>query len=134
MKAFIVAGTIILFIIMFGIVIPKSRATDYQAWGILRPDTSGNWYLLNNATHEPYNIDTVSQTTSYIHVDLIGSMSQVSWSAITVDDYLAASHITCGASVGLDFVRIYCADNNGNINPASITNTGAALWIYVQGI
>ena len=37
-----------------------------EAWGVLRPDKKGIWHLVNDDTHEPSGISSVSQTDEYV--------------------------------------------------------------------
>ena len=83
-------------------------SSDYRVvCGILRQDTaSGGWYLINDADHIPMNVASVSQTSTFITLNLGFTASKVISFVVCPDETFAKMGITCGASVGLSTVSI----------------------------
>lgn len=105
-----------------------------EVGGVIRPDGSGNWYILDDGDHENYRLSAISQTSTYIKVDFDITFSKIRWAAITPDETLVGSDITCGASVGFSSIWIRVAEAGVMIDPGTVTIGAANIWIMVKGV
>jgi hypothetical protein len=115
--------------------------TRQHVFAILRPDTSGNWYIQNDQDHKPYGIDSyITQTSDYIRIFTCCTgkfYSHVGAISITVDDGFDEARVTASAGVGLNNATIIIRVNGVKINPADICShvvscDNGNLWIMMD--
>lgn len=98
--------------------------------GCVKPDGSGGWQVLNDGTHVPLGGLTVLQVTSTAIKVGFSQVDEIHTFVVVPDETLAKLHYTAGASVGLDNAVIWLANDDGQVNPTTVVNTSANLWIY----
>ncbi|MBO0358633.1 hypothetical protein J0X19_11810 [Hymenobacter sp. BT186] len=105
----------------------------FEIFGTIR-NVGGVWQVLNDAGHQPLNIDSVSvvngsSTSGYVRITYPAA-TKVGALLVTPDETCAKSCIHAGASVGLGEAFIYFGKNGVAIAPNTISNASANFWIY----
>ena len=106
---------------------------------IPRPGVSGgDWFILNNATHEPENCTGITTYSDKIQVNINNCYDEVITASVTVDEIFAKNGITPGLMMGLCEWTIFLYDREGNlIDPGDLTSSGdwagANLWVISRG-
>ena len=106
---------------------------------IPRPGASGgNWFILNNTTHEPENCTGITTYNDRIQVHINNCLDEVITASVTPDEVFAKNGITPGLMMGLCEWTIWLYDRNGNlVNPTTLTSSGdwsgANLWVISRG-
>jgi hypothetical protein len=140
-KSLVKKGTLavllLILLLAFFQVIPNVGAigSRLEAGCIIRPDATGNWYILNNAYHEPKGCNGISQNSTSISVTFSPSFAQVVTGFATPDEGLLGGGLHSGLSLGLNVFVVYLFDANGNIiDPSSVTIGGSNVWLWAWGI
>ena len=105
-----------------------------EAWGVLRPDKNGTWHLVNDATHEPFGISSVSQTDEFVQIDYKTPFKMIHWTAVTPDERLIFHNIQVGATARMNCARVYFAKMGIPLVPKMIKlGNKSNFWFYVSG-
>lgn len=152
MKQFIVLfASLLLFFLVFATVVKAITYTypyysDVQAdhgiftYGCIpRPGTTGgDWFILNNATHESENCTNIITYSDHIQVNLNNEYDQVIVGYCVPDEVFAREGITPGVQMALGYFSVYLYDRDGNlVDPTTLTSSGdwvsANLWCFSRG-
>lgn len=102
--------------------------------GAVRPDPNGKWYILNNATHEPLGLASVTQTSEKVQVHLNNCYDEVSTAYAVADEGFASQKLRPGLMMGLCEFTFWIYDNDGNIvDPSTTYKSGNNIWVYSIG-
>ena len=101
----------------------------------------GDWFILNNDTHEPESCTSITTYSDKIQVHLDNCFDQVITGYVTVDEAFAREGITPGLMMGLCEWTIWFYDREGNlINPSTLSSGSGVtpgissnLWVWVRG-
>lgn len=102
--------------------------------GIIKPNGSGVWSLLNDSNHSPVNFSSVDTYSDRIEVFFSQPLTRIHAFSITGDETLALARIMIGSSVGLTKLSIQMSDNSGTVNPSTITNTLSNIQMVILGL
>ncbi len=102
-----------------------------EAKGIVRPDGSGGWSILNDGYHAPANLSSVSVFSDHIEVSFSQAFGQLNTFVWAGDDL--PSGVRVDSSGGLGKIGFTLVGPSGVVNPASITNTLANINFIVSG-
>ena len=99
---------------------------------VLKPDTSGNWYILANSTHSyvgsPQSITQNDTSVTWCYP----AMDYVSGSSFEENYILLDNNIMAGASVGLSCSVIYFYQDGELVNQNIMTS--GALFVRASGV
>lgn len=107
--------------------------TQDQIFGTIRREPDGKWIVLNDEGHLSQGISHVEvYMNKCLKVWFTNPATYVGTFVPQTDETLARADIRLGASVGLDFAYIYMyqGESTAHLNPATITNPSANIWIY----
>ena len=110
-----------------------------EAWGVIRPDEDGQWYIQkDDPHHRSSGIKKVSQKEYFVQIDYdFEKLTMVHWTAVTPDEQLIFNRYLVGASAGLEYTRVYFAKKGKPVSPASIKlgekADKANFWFYLKG-
>jgi hypothetical protein len=112
----------------------------YSLFAVLRPDSSGNWYIQSDSSHRPYGIDTyIEQTSTYIRIFncCVATMSKAGSLQVSSDDGFNV-RVDAHGNLGSNNATIQIYVDDVLINPANIwtalggyTGNGN-LWIDMK--
>lgn len=107
----------------------------HELRAIVRPDSSGVWYIQNDADHAAIGIVGVSQTSEFIELLFDRTYSHAGTVQVTPDDDFNG-FFTVGSNLGLSAVRIRLKANGVQIDPSTVysygpTLGGGNLWVNV---
>lgn len=111
-------------------------SVEAEFGGIARPDSNGNWYVLDDAAHTPICLSSVTQTSTYVKINYCKTLSIVRWVIGNPDERLVQSDIDVGVSGVFDGAILYFTQNGSLVNPNTITSVSqpsANIWLYVRG-
>lgn len=130
-KFFIVLIVAVLTFLLFS----NTNATSnkIEVWGILRPDSQGQWYLLNDTDHVPQGISSITQTSTYIRVNH-SCFSKIYTGYADPDETLVMNNVDSGFGAGLCYSIIFLAKNGSAVNPNTINYSGSNIWFYLTGL
>ncbi len=96
--------------------------------------TSGTWEVIEGGGHEPMNVWSVAQNSSYVTVKFRNAWAQVGSVIVSGDETLGGTYLA-GASVGLGEARItiFNRSNGAVVDPSTISSEWGNLWIYGIG-
>lgn len=111
-------------------------AGNYHLHAVLRPDSSGHWFIQNDAGHEPYGVDTkIIQTDHSIRIRFTRTYARVGTIQISSDDDFGGS-IAGYASLGTEEANIVIKADGKLIDPKTIWDHAAKpgngnFWIDI---
>lgn len=111
----------------------SATGSEVDVYGVLKSDSNGDWYYVNDGTHVPSGISSVSQTSTYIIVNQSVTFDEIHFSIVDEDETYARYGYECGASQGFDKIYIYCSEDGVPVDPADMYYYGGNLWIYARG-
>jgi hypothetical protein len=111
----------------------EEESGEAEAYVILRPDQNGQWYILDDSGHTPFNIASVEQNSTFITIYYESPMEDIHWSNVDADESLVIMDIQPGASVGRENAKIYLAKDGKIVNPSDIKSPLANIWVYIAG-
>ena len=104
-----------------------------HAAGVIRC-IQGDWYILNDAGHESYNLTDVSSDSARVLVSY-PPMTKIVSAWVNPDETYAKHKIMTGVSVGLDQAAIQFAKSNSTtevvLNPAGLGYASSNVWFGV---
>lgn len=74
--------------------------------GILR-NTGSGWYAIDDGTHVPINIASITNDTAKITVTLSDSHTKILWAMSAMDETYSGAGVWGGPSVGIGYIEIY---------------------------
>ena len=90
--------------------------------------------MINDSGHKPIGIESIEEDNNKIIINYDFDASFVHSFTVTPDEEFVISGISSGASVGLSKAYIFLTKiENGkviSINPKTIDNNHANLWLY----
>lgn len=107
--------------------------------GVIRPDASGYWSLIQDEDHEALNVAGVSQDATGIIISFTFAGRKVLTGGAWLDETLASTSQVdkVGPSIGLNSMTLWLGkiDGNGNtsrINPNSVNSASGNLWFWAR--
>lgn len=115
----------------------------YEYGCIPRPNADsegGDWFILDNATHEPEGCTSINTYSDRIEVNLDNCLDEVITAYATVDEGFASQGVHVGLRMGLCEWTVYFFDEENNLlDPSEMSSStqylgGASnLWLWVRG-
>ncbi len=124
--------TIIVF--LFGFFLIKANGqipTQRRTTCVLKTD-SGTWSVLDNDTHDNAGCGDITQTSTYLWIDYT-AYDTIVGNSVEEDNILNDALVMSGGSIALDHIVIYFYQNGTLINPNTITNASANIFVEVVG-
>lgn len=100
--------------------------------GTIRRTGTNTWEALDDATHRPEGFATITANSTAVTVNYATAGDAVITGSATPDETLAAAGIVCGPSIGLTSAVIKFGRNGSLINPDTISNANANVWISIE--